>query len=137
MADTEHISLRIEKELMVEIRADAARLKTSVNWVISRRLENSRTLPPLYGIDQETGRVSIITEDGWQSEKKTIIPEVREVGSENRSAGIKSGGDRRKAGYIRAQANAEVGAVKFQGSGKCPHGYVNWMVCRNVGGGCE
>lgn len=25
----------------------------------------------------------------------------------------------------------------FRGAGKCPHDYINWMVCRNVGGGCK
>lgn len=26
---------------------------------------------------------------------------------------------------------------KFRGMGKCPHGYVNWMICKNAAGGCE
>ena len=26
---------------------------------------------------------------------------------------------------------------KFRGAGKCPHGWKDWMTCRNNGGGCE
>ena len=46
-----HVSLRLDEKLIAEIDAEAVRMERSRNWVISRRLENSRTLPPLYKID--------------------------------------------------------------------------------------
>lgn len=40
---------------------------------------------------------------------------------------------------LRGQSVSGVAAPegKFRGSGKCPHGWVDWMTCRNNGGGCE
>jgi len=55
-----HITIRIPEEVLAEIDADAERLKVSRNWVIERRLENSRTLPPLYSIDGETGEIKMV-----------------------------------------------------------------------------
>jgi hypothetical protein len=40
------------------------------------------------------------------------------------------------AGSVR-DAEFQAGGGKFRGSGKCPHGWKDWMTCRNNGGGCE
>jgi hypothetical protein len=44
-----------------------------------------------------------------------------------------------KAGVGGAVRDAEfpAGDGKFRGPGKCPHGWVDWMTCRNNKGGCE
>ena len=52
-----HVSLRLDEKLIAEIDAEAVRMERSRNWVISRRLENSRTLPPLYYLDAATGDI--------------------------------------------------------------------------------
>lgn len=38
---------------------------------------------------------------------------------------------------VRSKVLDKAAGGTLRGSGKCPHGYVNWMVCRNEGGGCE
>jgi hypothetical protein len=48
MGATKHISIRVSEELVKEMDAEAKRLERSRAWVISRRLENGRTLPPLF-----------------------------------------------------------------------------------------
>ena len=57
-----HVSLRLDGKLVAEMDADAKRLERSRNWVISRRLENSRTLPPLWKVDGATGEITQIPE---------------------------------------------------------------------------
>lgn len=64
MSITKQISIRLDEAVLAEIDAEAVRMKVSRNWVISRRLENSRTLPPLYGLDTRTGAVTKIDEVG-------------------------------------------------------------------------
>jgi hypothetical protein len=56
---TTTVSLRISEDLLNEIDSEAKRLGVSRNWVINRKLEK---LPPLYSVDRESGKVSIILE---------------------------------------------------------------------------
>ena len=50
-----------------------------------------------------------------------------------------SGAAAAKAGVGGAVRDAEfqAGGGKFKGSGKCPHGWMDWLTCRNAKGGCE
>jgi hypothetical protein len=50
--------------------------------------------------------------------------------------GSKLSGQLRRSSIDLTRALAEMRDVAEHPSGKCPHGYVNWLVCRNNGGGC-
>ena len=118
---------------MALVDEEAARRKWSRNVTLVTALEYG--LPDM--MREVVGGGKNAARENQESGQETIIPEVGKVGSENGSVGIKGGGTRRKAGFIRAQETIEAGAVKFRGIGKCPHGYMNWMVCRDESGGCE
>lgn len=68
MAKSEQISILVDMEILAEIDADKDRLGRSRNWVINRRLENSRTLPPLYRLNSD-GSMEVIS-DGRETSKK-------------------------------------------------------------------
>jgi hypothetical protein len=53
--------------------------------------------------------------------------------------GVQKGAAGDHGKLLRGQSVSGVAAPegKFRGSGKCPHGWVDWMTCRNNGGGCE
>ena len=82
-----HVSLRLDEKLIAEIDAEAVRMERSRNWVISRRLENSRTLPPLYKIDGD-GDICVIDEGGLgksigRMPRKKIADDLAGVVGEN------------------------------------------------------
>ena len=50
----------------------------------------------------------------------------------------------RESSYVGSEVNSESksdrsgkSVAPFRGSGKCPHGYMSWMTCRNANGGCQ
>jgi hypothetical protein len=51
-------------------------------------------------------------------------------------AGTKGATGKARVGGAVRDAEIPAGDGKFRGSGKCPHGWVDWMTCRNNGGGC-
>ena len=51
------------------------------------------------------------------------------VAGANRGRGKKSSED--------APGGEKQAMTPFRGSGKCPHGYMNWFTCRDARGGCE
>lgn len=132
-----HVSLRLDEKLVAEVDADAKRLERSRNWVISRRLENSRTLPPLYRVDGDTGAVSIITEKGWK-EAVGELPKGLIAGKgtrlrkaiQKKIAEVSASAQRGDVAPPACRDGVNGGSSeKFRGSGKCPHDYMNWMVC--------
>ncbi len=54
-----------------------------------------------------------------------------------RGARTAAGAGVRELSSAQINGVAEKIAAKFRGPGKCPHGYMNWMLCRDAGGGCE
>jgi hypothetical protein len=52
-------------------------------------------------------------------------------------AGSKTAKGKAGVGGAVRDAEFQAGVGKFRGSGKCPHGWVDWMTCRNNVGGCE
>lgn len=81
------ISILVEEKILAEIDAEAERMVRSRNWVIGARLENSRTLPPLFSVDRDTGVV-------------TVVPEEVGVASRKKIADISNGGGAQVSGII-------------------------------------
>lgn len=123
MSLTRHISIRVSEKILGEIDAEAARLKTSRAWVISRRLENSIKFP-LYSINAKTGAMTRVEEMG-------VLENGQAIGSqkvEGRGRGeIDGGGVRgktvRKGGRVKAGLSGDrdraggVGAGLGDGAG--------------------
>jgi predicted transcriptional regulator len=162
MGATKHISIRVSEELVKEMDAEAKRLERSRAWVISRRLENGRTLPPLYKVDRETGEITQIPEGGvknggvvGEGGNNTGV-DKRGVGdgiAESDAGAVLTGSVRAAAGggggkASRAEKRAKTtSAAKKSGetavsagwfpNSLCPHGWQNSFSCEKNNGGCK
>ena len=155
---TRHISIRVSEKILGEIDAEAARLKTSRAWVISRRLENSIKFP-LYSVDAKMGAEMEVLENGQAIGAQKVEGHGRgEIGGSGvrgktvRKGGrVKAGlsGDRDRAGGAGAGLGDGAGVAGEPGGGdagevkpwfptsKCPHGWVNSFMCEKNDGGCK
>ena len=161
MGATKHISIRVSEELVKEMDAEAKRLERSRAWVISRRLENGRTLPPLFKVDKETGEITQIPEGGVKNGgvvgEGGNNPQLDERGvgggiAESDAGAVLTGGLPSVAGggggkavgkekRVRKGSAAKKGDTPAVSAGwfpysMCPHGYQNSFACERDGGGC-
>ena len=123
-------------EQFTQIQDIAAARGLAVNEWLLRQAEASEDvalgLAAIAGLNRKVGNNAEIATGGSAGVAAAgISPEGKR--------GVQKGvaGDRGK--LLRGQSVSGVAAPegKFRGSGKCPHGWVDWMTCRNNGGGCE
>jgi predicted transcriptional regulator len=113
MAKNKQISVLIDEEILAEVDADAKKLLRSRNWVINRRLENSRTLPPLWRLDAETGNVTEVA-GGREVSKKIAGDLARGVDAEDRGTpGLSRQGKAQDMGFHGTLKNIESQMYQF------------------------
>jgi len=128
MGETKVISLRIDSELLAFVDAEAERRRWSRNATIHACVEFG--LPDL---EKERGSAVLRQEPVFAPKEDR---QVERVESQPNSAGGKPHGGNRAAS-VRKVGSGRAGDDSGDGVGeKCPHGYMNWMVCRNAGGDC-
>ena len=156
MGATRHITIRIPEIILEEIDAEAVRLKVSRAWVISRRLENSRTLPPLYSVEVATGKISVVRESGENYEQEGIPCGTGNSAAGRLESGNKGGGEvggellglghnAPRAGRAHGKGDSKASQAVSEKetvnawfpTSKCPHGCVNSFVCEQNNGGCH
>lgn len=127
MGATKHITFRIDEALLEMVDKEAARMRWSRSATLATCVE--------FGLpDLEKERTSA----GHQHEPAITRTEVGSTarvehgGADKQPIKANRGTPIRKVGSERTHDDSGDGVGE-----KCPHGYMNWMVCRNSGGGCE
>lgn len=82
----------------------------------------------------EVGNNAEIATGGSAGVEKAIVLSKGERGLQKSAAYVNRELLLRKSVSEVAAVGAGAG---FRGPGKCPHGWVDWLTCRNNGGGCE
>lgn len=135
MGNTKHVSFRIDSEILERVDAEAKRMRWSRSVALHTCVEFG-----LMDLEQERGPGGKLND-----EKGISAPD--NGGAAGRVESGNKGGNKAGAGIARlsrrslsssgveskitvGQENKTGEAIApFRGSGKCPHGYMNWMVC--------
>jgi hypothetical protein len=151
MSDTKHISMRIEKDILARVDAEAKRMRWSRNAALSTCVEFG-----LVELEMERGpgesrdeRVRINDQGGISAGNKNSAVGKLESGGEgggktggellaDGGSSSGAGGGNRKGNPKDAKAYKEVSdKSSWYPHSMCPHGWVNSFACERVNGGCK